>query len=454
MDFRGLLFSKNQETNSALTAACQSVGIQLEVCSDIFSAIEKGTRQPFSCVLADWSDQPEAGFLLKRARESAADSKLVTIAIVDHDPSPAEMRDHQLNFVILRPIVPQEAADVLAKASEHMPAVSPAKVAGMKISAVPPDGSALVAASAPAGQDMDQVPADSVAASETPAPLDAANDAEADAQEKELRPSRRFPLRAACAAVLAIGAAFSLWNARDTITYLARTSENRTSVFKDAFTAFINANTTVSVSPQTEAANPQQDAYFSRSVENLSVKPQIAVISTEAEVGTYPMRKPYDFPLPSPEYVQPVSPPVEAAHATIPESLRSSSPITRPTVVTVTPAQMMPVATPMLAPISSQQVSEPVPVSEEAERALLIHSVLPVYPPEATAQKLHGPVVLQATIGRDGAVEDLKIVRGSFVLSKAAIAAVKQWRFQPYTLNGHTVETQTLITINFSSPSN
>ena len=60
----------------------------------------------------------------------------------------------------------------------------------------------------------------------------------------------------------------------------------------------------------------------------------------------------------------------------------------------------------------------------------------PDYPPEALAQKLHGPVVLQATIGRDGSVEDLKIIRGYFVLGKAAIAAVKQWRFQPYMLNG------------------
>jgi len=61
-------------------------------------------------------------------------------------------------------------------------------------------------------------------------------------------------------------------------------------------------------------------------------------------------------------------------------------------------------------------------------------------------------VVLQAIISRDGSIEDLKLVRGAFVLSKAAIAAVKQWRFQPYTLNGHAAQTQTTITINFSAP--
>jgi len=71
MAFRALLFSKSSETNAAMTAACKSTGIDAEVCSDIFTAIEKGKTRAFSCVIADWADQPESSFLLKRARESA-----------------------------------------------------------------------------------------------------------------------------------------------------------------------------------------------------------------------------------------------------------------------------------------------------------------------------------------------------------------------------------------------
>jgi protein TonB len=139
--------------------------------------------------------------------------------------------------------------------------------------------------------------------------------------------------------------------------------------------------------------------------------------------------------------------------AAIPDSMKNSSPIERPVVVTVNPAQMMmPVSASQPQPAIQQQSNEPVAVSEEAARALLIRIVNPVYPPEAMAQKLHGPVVLQAVIGRDGSVQDLKLVRGYFVLSKAAIAAVKQWRFQPYSVNGHAAATQTVITINFSYP--
>src|ERR1019366_4529695 len=120
MAFRALLFSKSSETNAAMMAACESTGIGAEVCSDIFTAIEKGKNRAFSCVIADWADQPEASFLLKRARESAPNRDTVAIAIVDHDPKPAELHDNRLDFLIYRPISAEEADAVLAKACEQM----------------------------------------------------------------------------------------------------------------------------------------------------------------------------------------------------------------------------------------------------------------------------------------------------------------------------------------------
>jgi len=124
MAFRALLFSKSVETNSAMETACESTGIRVEVCSDIFTAIEKGKAQAFSCVIADWADQPEASFLLKRARESAPNRDTVAIAIVDRDPTPAELRDNRLDFLIYRPISAVEADEVLAKACQQMQPMS------------------------------------------------------------------------------------------------------------------------------------------------------------------------------------------------------------------------------------------------------------------------------------------------------------------------------------------
>ncbi|HXY52522.1 MAG TPA: TonB family protein [Terriglobales bacterium] len=105
---------------------------------------------------------------------------------------------------------------------------------------------------------------------------------------------------------------------------------------------------------------------------------------------------------------------------------------------------------PLPPPVSSL---EPIMVPEETSRGLLLHSVDPMYPPQAIQQKMEGPVLLQAWVGTDGSVRDLKLVRGYFALGRAAVDAVKQWRFKPYNLNGHPIDFQTYITINFKLPS-
>ena len=94
---------------------------------------------------------------------------------------------------------------------------------------------------------------------------------------------------------------------------------------------------------------------------------------------------------------------------------------------------------------------EPLMVSEETALGWLVHRVEPEYPAQALQQRIEGPVVLQVWIAKDGSVRDLKMVKGYFVLGRAAIDAVRQWRFKPYTQNGKTMEFQTTITINFRS---
>src|SRR5271154_1951849 len=124
MAFRALLSSQKSETNAAMAAACKSAGIRAEVCSDIFSAIEKGKTQAFSCVIADWADQPEASFLLRRARESTPNRDTVAIAVVDREPTEAEIRDNRLDFLVYRPISLEKAQAVLAEACGKMQPVS------------------------------------------------------------------------------------------------------------------------------------------------------------------------------------------------------------------------------------------------------------------------------------------------------------------------------------------
>src|SRR5271157_4141296 len=113
MALRALLFSKSPGPAASLAAVFKELGICAEVCSDIFSAIKKGTQQNFSCLIVDWSDQPESNFLLKRARESPANANAVAIAIVDCEPAPGQVRENRLDFLLHRPIATAEARAVL-----------------------------------------------------------------------------------------------------------------------------------------------------------------------------------------------------------------------------------------------------------------------------------------------------------------------------------------------------
>jgi TonB family protein len=456
MAFRALLFSKSAETNTAMTAACTAAGIHAEVCSDIFTAIEKGKTRAFSCVIADWADQPEASFLLKRARESTPNRDTVAIAIVDHDPTPTELRESHLEFLVTRPVSANEAQAVLTKACEKMQPMSAedARESLAGDQARRDEAPSIDSAASQAGERVDQKRQANFAHKTDPAmerePGTTLPEEDSAGQKSALG------LRAVLAAALVLLAAFLLWSSRDVVLYLTRTPEGKLDVLRESVAALFYSNNTGAPPLQSAGSDAQQDAYFSRDSSSNGQTAALKVAATESTLteSRIPLPKASDFPLPSPMVEHEAVAPVHVARVAIPESMKNSEPIERPIVVTVTPAQMMPVSIqsqPAGQP-AAQQMDEPVALSEDSARALLVHVVDPVYPPEGSAQKLHGPVVLQAVIGRDGSVQDLKIVRGYFILGRAAIAAVKQWRFQPYNLNGHAAATQTLITINFSYP--
>jgi periplasmic protein TonB len=79
----------------------------------------------------------------------------------------------------------------------------------------------------------------------------------------------------------------------------------------------------------------------------------------------------------------------------------------------------------------------------------LIRRVQPVYPPLARSSRIQGPVILAAVIGRDGTMENLRLISGHPMLVQAAVQAVSQWRYRPYILNGEPIEVETQITVNF-----
>jgi TonB family protein len=97
--------------------------------------------------------------------------------------------------------------------------------------------------------------------------------------------------------------------------------------------------------------------------------------------------------------------------------------------------------------------AERVQVSEEASQ-VVTHRVRPEYPLLARQMKVQGSVVLDAMIGKDGGIQDLRVVEGPTILAEAARQAVRQWRFKPYVQDGQAVETQAHITVNFMISTN
>ncbi len=102
------------------------------------------------------------------------------------------------------------------------------------------------------------------------------------------------------------------------------------------------------------------------------------------------------------------------------------------------------------AAAAPRAVVQKVRVSSGVAQGLLVHEVKPQYPPLARQARIQGTVVLQAVIGKDGTVENLRVVSGHPMLTQGAIEAVKQWRYKPYYLNGEPIEVDTQISVNFT----
>ena len=91
-------------------------------------------------------------------------------------------------------------------------------------------------------------------------------------------------------------------------------------------------------------------------------------------------------------------------------------------------------------------------ISQGVSQGLILKRVQPIYPSQAMQMRLEGVVELQANISKTGSITGIKQLSGQAVLGRAAIDAVKQWKYKPYYLNGEPVEVQTQITVNFKLP--
>jgi len=110
-------------------------------------------------------------------------------------------------------------------------------------------------------------------------------------------------------------------------------------------------------------------------------------------------------------------------------------------------------AAPQASPSTAQEFpSQPFIVPPKVADEYVMQRVEPEYPESAREQHIQGPVVLEVSVDKGGAVEKISTISGDSQLAVAATDAVRQWRFKPFYRNGAPEEFQTQITVSFRLP--
>jgi len=459
-----LLFSSDEQASHSLSQALTELELAVERCPEIFGAVEKITSRAFDIIVSDWNEGLEAAFLLKTSRELKANHAAFTIAVAD--PEAAELaREAGADLILNRPASADEVkyalltsdaflghmkqwlprlgfSDVkdeeeVEEIAEALPIVTrtgitvselPRNVRAWPFSPPPrkPEINFPVVAAAESIFDEDPVYRYRVQSLFQPEPSFSTADV---VRRKE--PGRLLPTIAIAVAFLSVGYVFSepLYshgNSSTVVQMWGRALGSTQSWF--------------------QSSNPRQAPSAVQTAQNDEANPRPS--RKPSHIRVTPVQDPFQTGVPASTAAkyQPVvadasvagQPP--AAGIQIPESLKN--PVQGSTIRNVAAR-----ITPLLAAL------EPVELSEDFSRRLLLQKVLPSYPEKAVRERLQGPVVLQAFIGRDGTIQELKLIRGSLLLGQAAYNAVRQWRYQPYVVNGRAVEAQTLVTVDFKLPS-
>ena len=130
-----------------------------------------------------------------------------------------------------------------------------------------------------------------------------------------------------------------------------------------------------------------------------------------------------------------------------PSSARSVTRIT-PTY-SDTPDDANPGISPNAEPASVKPKIRSIPAN--VMEGYLLSAPRPQYPALARTNHVQGPVILQATISKTGSVETLHVIKGPQPLISAALDAVRNWRYKPFSIDGQPTEVTTTVYVDFTS---
>jgi TonB family protein len=477
MSPRSLLFSSDRETSRQLESALSELGLGVEISHEIFSALKILTARPLQLIVIDWDEGLEGSFLLKTARELKSNQNMFAV-VVGRSDARAALESAGADLVLSKPLQVQGIKHAFLACGKFVARVGVDLSRSMttsKSSFDPRSGSRLSHRTdvAPAKEPRTEVPGWPSPTVVTAAPFIAAPETLSFATfetglsgesvfRKMFRPSPTWSKkrnntpawlhagfkssvlsRVAIIGVVffAVGYVFSRPITEAVFSLMGHGNDAQT----EAQLLPAASSTSGIVNDTAAADDPRPRIRPSRirvrSVITSSVRSSDAEIPQAITAPPAPVAQPgtsseTDVASAQRESVQPASRAVR-----VPESL--DQPYPGVTAVREVAARIKPTLMEALEPVSI-----PAALSEK----LLLERVDPSYPARALQAGLRGPVVLQAWIGKDGKVQELKLIRGPLLLGEAAFDAVRNWRFKPYLLNGEAVEAQTQVTVDFKLP--
>jgi TonB family protein len=461
MSPRSLLFSSDEEASRLMVQALRELELEVDHCREIFAAVEKITGHSFEVIVADWDDGPEASFLLKTAHELKYNSGTFAIAIAGPGSS-TEAAESGANLVLTKPLAREQIKTALFNCDEflkHMRSwlgTAPGPLPHPAAARVPPD-------SAEAGDAADEGEVAPGAIEPAPVIVEPAMAQAAMPRGPALLPAgilvegsgiqqlfysapvasharrRTGAARAAMVPVAALGMA--LLSALYVAIHPARCDAVARSVISacgravESTRTWFDRTALVALQDPEVAQNQNGPSSARRHPARIRViapqdpdKPSPA--TTKAEVA----------PEPEGGSIESARPTASVSTGQIPESLKA------PYGAAATHNPGGKTTSSLLSAL------EPADLSESLAETLLLQRVEPRYPDQAIKNRLQGPVVFQAWIGRDGKIVDIKLERGYLVLAHAAAQAIRQWRYRPYLLDGEAVEARTYVTVSFKLP--
>jgi TonB family protein len=496
------LFSSDQETLHIVGQVLKELGLEVESCLEIFSAIEKLTTKAFDVVVADLDDGAEAAFLLKTCQELSSTRSSLAVAITGVGISSAQPG---AGLVLNKPLIPERMKWSLTHwepfsarltgepNSAKVPVAVPVPVANKRgpvlvknvnPAQVPPTLRPRLVVEPPrveSPQRRAELPQHRI---DLPKEQVEAQQHDEDTFDSELilenglvplaeSASAKFRGQAHSISLTASAKDLGFLNSENPL-HVRGTREDQKGKFSRIYRPMMMASSLlwlayIGVQPARSAALVSSVAViYTKAVEHTqswlqAPKAEQTDDDEDAQAESRPVRRQTSRPervevIHLEPAAQPGLPEAGAVSwetaaetatsdsgSAIPDSLKSSLP--------QAPAGVASAAVEAkLAPSSVLSGMQPVLVSEEFSKSMVLDRVEPDYPKQALSSGLQGAVVLQALIGRDGKVTELKLVRGYMILGKAASDAVRRWRFKPYILNGQAVDAQTYITVDFKLP--